>query len=98
MIVTFCGHREVREPEKVGKWLYETVEGLIMEGADCFCLGGYGRFDAMAADAVRELKQKYPGIRSVLVQPYLDREYDVSGYSKGKTTNNTQRDSHKDNS
>lgn len=82
MIVTFCGHREVNEPEKVRKWLNETIEGLILEGADCFYLGGYGRFDAMAADAVRELKQKYPGIRSVLVLPYLDREYDVSGYDE----------------
>ena len=82
MIVTFCGHREVQEPEKVRKWLYETVEGLIMEGADCFFLGGYGQFDTMAADVVRELKQRYPKIRSVLVLPYLDREYDVSGYDE----------------
>ena len=82
MIVTFCGHREVQEPEKVMKWLYETLEGLISEGADCFYLGGYGQFDAMAADAVRALKQKYPDIRSVLVLPYLDREYDVSGYDE----------------
>ena len=80
MIVTFCGHREVREPEKIRKWLYETVEGLILEGADCFYLGGYGQFDAMAANVVRELKQRYPNIRSVLVLPYLDREFDTSRY------------------
>lgn len=82
MIVTFCGHREVREPEKVRNWLYVTVEGLILEGADCFYLGGYGRFDAMAANIVRELKGKYPHIRSVLTLPYLDREYDLSGYDE----------------
>ena len=82
MIVTFCGHREVQEPEKVRKWLYETVEGLILEGADCFYLGGYGQFDAMAADVVRELKGKYPFIQSVLVLPYLDREYDMSLYDE----------------
>ena len=82
MIVTFCGHREVNKPEKIWKWLYETVEELILEGADCFYLGGYGQFDAMAADVVRELKQKYQGIRSVLVLPYLDREYDTSGYDE----------------
>ena len=82
MIVTFCGHREVQEPEKVRKWLYETVEGLIQEGADCFYLGGYGQFDTMAADVVWELKQKYPQIRSVLVLPYLDRTYDMSGYDE----------------
>lgn len=82
MIVTFCGHREVREPEKVRNWLYVTVEGLILEGADCFYLGGYGQFDTMAANIVRELKGKYPHIRSVLTLPYLDREYDVSGYDE----------------
>lgn len=82
MIVTFCGHREVQDPERVRKWLYETVEGLILEGADCFYLGGYGQFDTMAADVVRELKNKYLHIRSVLVLPYLDREYDTSGYDE----------------
>lgn len=82
MIVTFCGHREVQEPEKVRKWLYETVEGLIQEGADCFYLGGYGQFDSMAAGVVRELKARHPQIRSVLVLPYIDREYDTSGYDE----------------
>ena len=82
MIVTFCGHREVQEPEKVRKWLYETGEGLILEGADCFYLGGYGQFDTMVADVIRELKQKYPRIRSALVLPYLDWEYDSSGYDE----------------
>ena len=82
MIVTFCGHREVKEPEKVRKWLYETVEGLIMDGADCFYLGGYGQFDSMAASVVQELKQRYPHIRSVLVLPYLDRKYEMSGYDE----------------
>ncbi|MBO4384267.1 MAG: DUF1273 family protein [Clostridia bacterium] len=82
MIVTFCGHREVQEPEKVRKWLLETVERLIMEGADCFYLGGYGQFDTIAADVIRELKQKYKHIKSVLVLPYIDREYDSSGYDE----------------
>ncbi len=82
MVVTFCGHREVNEPEKVRKWLHETIEGLILEGANCFYLGGYGQFDAMAADVVRELKGKYPIIRSVLVLPYLDRAYDMNRYDE----------------
>ena len=82
MVVTFCGHREVQESEKVQKWLYETVAGLIREGADCFYLGGYGQFDTMAADVIRELKQECFHIRSVLVLPYLDREYDTSAYDE----------------
>ena len=82
MIVTFCGHREIQEPEKVRKWLYEAVEALIREGADCFYLGGYGQFDSMAAGVVQKLKQKYPHIRSVIVLPYLGREYNTSGYDE----------------
>lgn len=82
MIVTFCGHREVHEPEKVKAWLEGVVEGLIREGADTFYLGGYGQFDMLAAAVVREKKEPYPQIRSVLVLPYLDREYDASAYDE----------------
>ncbi len=82
MTVTFCGHREVHEPEKVSVWLEEVVEGLIHEGADTFYLGGYGQFDMLAAAVVREKKERYPQIRSVLVLPYLDREYDASAYDE----------------
>lgn len=82
MIVTFCGHREVPEPEIVSAWLHETVEGLINEGTDRFYLGGYGRFDALAAAVVREQKERHPEIRSVLVLPYLDREYDADRYDE----------------
>ena len=80
MIVTFCGHREVHEPEKVKGWLEEVVDRLIHEGADTFYLGGYGQFDAMAASVVREKKERYPQIRSVLVLPYLDRVVDACTY------------------
>ena len=57
MIVAFCGHREVQEPENVRKWLVKIVEDLVFEGADCFFIGGYGQFDAMAAGVVLNLKQ-----------------------------------------
>ena len=82
MTVTFCGHREVHEPKKVKAWLEEVVEGLIHERADTFYLGGYGRFDMLAAAAVREKKERYSQIRSVLVLPYLDREYNASAYDE----------------
>lgn len=55
MVVTFCGHREVQEPEKVQKWLYETIAGLIREGADCFYLGGYGQFDTTTGNIYTHL-------------------------------------------
>ncbi len=82
MIVTFCGHREVHEPEKVKGWLGEVVDRLIHEGADTFYLGGYGQFDMLAAAVVRAKKERYSQIRSVLVLPYLGGGYDVSAYDE----------------
>lgn len=82
LIVTFCGHREVHEPKKVKAWLEEVIDMLIQEGADTFYLGGYGQFDALAASVVCEKKERYPQIRSVLVLPYLDRNYDSSTYDE----------------
>ena len=58
MIVSFCGHKEITEPEKLLPWLEETVEALIQRGADTFYLGGYGAFDRMAADVVWNKKHR----------------------------------------
>lgn len=82
MIVTFCGHSKIQRPEKVKMWLNEVIEGLIFEGADCFYLGGYGQFDALAAAAVKEQQRQHPQIRSVLVLPYLDRSFDTAIYDE----------------
>ena len=60
MVVTFCGHRDVWEAERVRDWLCRNVEDLMRRGADKFYLGGYGAFDRMAASVVRERKGKYP--------------------------------------
>ena len=79
-VVTFCGHREFYGDETVKRWLWETVEALILRGADDFLLGGYGGFDACAASVVWELKRQYPAIRSTLVLPYLDRTVDTANY------------------
>ena len=59
MIVTFCGHRNVFDPETVGAWLNEIVEELIREGANCFYLGGYGQFDALAAAVIFFFLNRY---------------------------------------
>lgn len=85
MTVTFCGHGNVIYPDGIRKKLSDTVEELIMQGADEFLLGGYGKFDMMAAHTVRSFKDKYPHIKSVLVVPYInigfDKElYDYSEY------------------
>ena len=80
MTVTFCGHRDLDDPEAIRHWLEETVDRLIGDGADRFLLGGYCAFDLLAASVVSQAKQKHPTIRSILVLPYLDRKADASLY------------------
>lgn len=85
MLVTFCGHKEVSDPDRVRAWLALCLERLIQEGAAEFYLGGYGEFDRLAASMVWSLKEKYAAVRSVLVLPYLDRlpdgeYYDLTTY------------------
>ena len=80
MKVTFCGHRDVEDYKKVKVWLYNKIEKLISEGATEFLLGGYGKFDNIAAKTVYELKQKYPEILSVFVAAYINSTYDVNLY------------------
>ena len=41
MNVSFCGHAQVAEQEKVEQWLFQVTEELIEQGADTFYLGGY---------------------------------------------------------
>ena len=80
MTVTFCGHRQLYEAEKVRAWLYAVTEQLIAEGAETFYLGGYGAFDEMAAAVLAEHKRAYPHIRRVLVLAYLNRGENKEGY------------------
>jgi len=80
MTVTFCGHKEIADTSTVRAAVDDALRGLVAEGADDFLLGGYGGFDAIAALAVHDLKRQHPEIRSTLVIPYLNRDYDESLY------------------
>lgn len=82
MIVTFCGHKEITDREKIKVWLVKIVGNLIQNGANQFFLGGYGAFDQIAADVVYEIKEKYPYIRSVLILPYLEKKIDMKKYDE----------------
>ena len=80
MIVTFCGHAQISQSEKIEKWLYAVTQKLIEQGATTFFLGGYGAFDSLAASVLREQKKQYPQIELVLVLAYLNTERNTSGY------------------
>lgn len=80
MTVTFCGHGNETYSDEIRKRLSDTIEELILQGADEFLLGGYGKFDMIAAYTVRSYKTKYPHIKSVLVVPYINRSFDKELY------------------
>ena len=80
MNATFCGHSQISGQDQISNWLDRILPALIEGGTNTFYLGGYGDFDRLAAAAVRRQKVIYPHIESVLVLPYLNREYDTAAY------------------
>ena len=69
----FTGHRELREdPELLFHKVLEKTEQLIRQGYVYFAAGGARGFDAIAAQAVLKLEEKYPHIRLILVLPFPD--------------------------
>ena len=75
----FIGHRNA--PETLRPLLDAAVERHIAEyGVTEFVAGHYGRFDYMAAAAVRTAKTRHPDITLVLLLPYYPFPYDTEGY------------------
>ena len=65
----FIGHRE--SGKDVVPALTEAVERHITDyGVTDFYVGHYGRFDGLAAQAVKEARERHPEIRLTLVLPY----------------------------
>ena len=80
MIITFCGHDNVSDIQKVREWLCNVLDRFIREENVVCYLGGYGGFDRLAASVVRQKQKANPTIRAVLVIPYLNGKYDESDY------------------
>lgn len=80
MTVTFFWHHDAVCTKTLIDRVSVCIEALISNGATDFYLGGYGNFDTLAAKIVFSMKKRNPAIKSVLVIPYLDRNYDMSWY------------------
>ena len=77
----FIGHRDA--PETLRPLLAEAVERHITQyGVTDFVVDHYGRFDAMAAGAVREAKKRHPEVTLTLLLPYYPPAFDTSGYDR----------------
>ena len=78
----FIGHRDA--PEDIRQRLLAAVERHIIDyGVTEFVVGRYGRFDAMAAAAVRTAKKDHPNVKLVLLLPYYpvtDSARMIQGY------------------
>ena len=75
----FIGHRNT--PERVCPLLGAAIEHHIAEyGVTEFVVGHYGRFDMMAAGAVRRAKERHPEVTLVLLLPYYPFPYNTDGY------------------
>lgn len=73
----FIGHRDA--PDGLSRLLADAVERHIAEyGVTEFVVGGYGRFDALAAKSVIKAKKRHPGVMLTLLLPYHPQERPVS--------------------
>ena len=88
----FIGHRDA--PDSLLPALSDAVEKRITEhGVDQFVVGAYGRFDSLAAQAVRRAKKQHPDILLFYLRPYHPSErphpptgFDGSFYPPGMET------------
>ena len=77
----FIGHRDA--PEEVRPLLVEAVERHITQyGVTEFIVGHYGRFDYMAAGAVRKAKERHPEVTLTLLLPYYPPSFDTTDFDR----------------
>lgn len=68
-ICFFIGHREA--PDGLLSEISAEIERHITEyGVTDFVVGGYGRFDTLAAKCVKEAKRCHPEVTLLLLLPY----------------------------
>lgn len=89
----FSGHRVIRKQDaELTETLYKILENLIRRGYLYFGAGGAKGFDALAAETVLCLKQKYPQIHLILILPFYNQyehennwtENEINQYQKLK--------------
>lgn len=77
----FIGHRSA--PETLRPLLDDAIERHIIEyGVTEFVVGHYGRFDMMAAGAVRRAKERHPEVTLTLLLPYYPFNLGTEGYDR----------------
>ena len=76
MTITFCGHSNFSFDNTVKEKLRELLLQEIRKNPACkFYLGGYGDFDSLCLNILKEIKADFPNIELLFITPYLDDNY-----------------------
>ncbi len=79
----FTGHRDITENEDILKEKIKVeIRKLINRGVIYFGCGGARGFDTIAAQAVLQLKEKYPYIKLILILPCNNHTKEWSEHDK----------------
>lgn len=69
----FIGHRDAKD-DLLPELVIEVERHIKNYGVTEFVVGRYGRFDGLAARAVKLAKKKYPDVRLIYLRPYHPAE------------------------
>ena len=76
MTITFCGHSNFLFDNTVKEKLRELLLQEIRKNPACkFYLGGYGDFDSLCLNILKEMKADFPTIELLFITPYLNNNY-----------------------
>ena len=76
MTITFCGHSNFSFDNTVKEKLRKLLLQEIRKNPACkFYLGGYGDFDSLCLNILKEIKADFPYIELLFITPYLDDNY-----------------------
>ena len=76
MTITFCGHSNFLFDNTVKEKLRELLLQEIRKNPTCkFYLGGYGDFDSLCLNILKEIKADFPTIELLFITPYLNDNY-----------------------
>ena len=83
MIITFCGHSNCLFSDEEKEKLKQLLIKEIRKNPTCkFYLGGYGDFDSLCLQTLRELKTDFRDIELLFITPYLDKNYSKLEFAK----------------
>ena len=71
-ICSFTGHRVLPEKKlpEIRQETQKLAEQLMIQGVQCFRVGGAVGYDTLAAEVLFELRERYPKIRVELFYPF----------------------------